>query len=107
MNSGTLDNFIIGGDFNSHLKSWGSDKRSDIFNDYIMLNDLTIINDPVIPYTYREGDRYGTPDFTLSGQHVLNKINHWTVLLENNSDSYHLYITFSIILTLIENTFYR
>ena len=104
------DNLIIGGDFNSHLTSWGyshSDDWGEILLDYIALNDLTILNDPEVPYTYREGNKIGTPDFTLGGINVLEFLDSWLVLDTINSDSDHLFVYFTLNLKSLENKNFR
>ena len=72
-----------------------------------MLNDLTILNDPDAPYTFREGNKVGTPDFTLGGGQILDILNSWQVLDTTNSDSDHLHIYFTLNLKVTKNNNFR
>lgn len=89
----------MGGDFNAHLKDWGyarNNVRGEILLDYLSLNELTIINDPTIEYTFKANKKKGTPDLTLSGNKICQYIDGWSTDMQHDSLSDHLYINFGL-----------
>lgn len=95
-------NFILAGDFNAHHLNWGSKDiniRGDALMDWILANDLDIINHGGLPTRCRNWTNPLEPrthiDLTISNSNITHKINNWFVD-HNDSLSDHKAIKFSI-----------
>lgn len=78
----TCDKLLVGGDFKVPLLSFGytrEDERSEVFQDYLMISNLRILNDPGAPQSYVQDERKGRPDLTLADVDVFQFLDGWSV----------------------------
>lgn len=90
---------LIGGDLNVHLKAMGyarEDARTDTLLDFIMANNLFILNDPDSDYTWLVDERKNRPDLTLGGTDVCNNLASWSVDTKIFSFSDHRFTIFKL-----------
>lgn len=90
-------NLIITGDFNAHLRVWGSSdicSRGNLVLEFMGALNLITRNDGKTP-TWVRGQLQSFLDSTRVSTHMICRMNHWEVL-EAKTLSDHLYIHFTI-----------
>ncbi|GBN02554.1 hypothetical protein AVEN_89521-1 [Araneus ventricosus] len=88
---------FIGADLNGHHAFWGyrdNDTRGNNLLDFVLANDLFILNKPDAPPTYQRNQSMGWPDISLSCNTLALKSPSWEVL-DTPSASDHSYILIS------------
>lgn len=88
---------IFGCDANAHNQNWGgekTDKRGEEMQDFVVENDLTILNTGFKP-TYCTARSKSFIDLTIVTNFIADEINDWRVD-DDLSHSDHNYIKFSI-----------
>lgn len=89
---------VITGDFNAAAAEWGSSRtcrRGAALLEWIIGNDLVVVNDGRIPTFHRRGQE-SYIDLTLCTERTLDRIERWKVHEERESLSDHRYISFQI-----------
>lgn len=97
---------IVVGDFNAKGTLWGSgfyDKRGEIVMEWLASDQLVMINDGAHP-TFVRGNYGSHLDLTIAKQNIAAKIKNWQVLVDLESLSDHLYITFEVDFGLTDTT---
>ncbi|KAF8791598.1 putative 115 kDa protein in type-1 like protein [Argiope bruennichi] len=102
------EKIIIGADLNRHNTIWvyrSNDNRGNEVLDFILANNLYILNKSDAPPTFQRNNSIGWPDLTLCSQSIIDYSINWEVL-EDISLSDHRYIQTTIAST-IANQFYK
>ncbi|GBM71860.1 hypothetical protein AVEN_229358-1 [Araneus ventricosus] len=102
------EKIIIGADLNGQNTLWGyrsNDNRGKDILDFILANNLNIINKPDALPTFQRNNSVGWTDLTLCSQSLINSSINWEVL-EEISLSDHRYIETTIAST-VANQFYK
>ncbi|GBN13675.1 hypothetical protein AVEN_140050-1 [Araneus ventricosus] len=102
------EKIIIGAELNGHNTLWGyrsNDNRGKDILDFILANNLNIINKPDALPTFQRNNSVGWPDLTLCSQSLIDSSINWEVL-EEISLSDHRYIETTIAST-VANQFYK
>ncbi|GBN76135.1 hypothetical protein AVEN_79772-1 [Araneus ventricosus] len=102
------EKIIIGADLNIHNTLWGygsNDNRGKDILDFILANNLNIINKPDALPTFPRNNSVGWPDLTLCSQSLIDSSINWEVL-EEISLSDHTYKGTTIAST-VTNQFYK
>ncbi|KAF8777628.1 Delta and Notch-like epidermal growth [Argiope bruennichi] len=102
------EKIIIGADLNGHNTLWGyrsNDNRGNEVLDFILANNLYILNKSDAPPTFQRNNSIGWPDLTLCSQSIIDSSINWEVL-DDISLSDHRYIQTTIAST-IANQFYK
>ncbi|GBM08829.1 hypothetical protein AVEN_57390-1 [Araneus ventricosus] len=102
------EKIIIGADLNGHNTFWGyrsNDNRGKDILDFILANNLNIINKPDALPAFQRNISVGWPDLTLCSQSLIDSSINWEVL-EEISLSDHRYIETTIAST-VANQFYK
>ncbi|GBO01016.1 hypothetical protein AVEN_151532-1 [Araneus ventricosus] len=102
------EKIIIGADLNGHNTLWGyrsNDNRGKDILDFILANNLNIINKPDALPTFQRNSSVGWPDLTLCSQSLIDSSINWEVL-EEISLSHHKYIE-TTIASAVANQFYK
>ncbi|GBM78644.1 Vitamin K-dependent gamma-carboxylase [Araneus ventricosus] len=102
------EKIIIGADLRGHNTLWGyrsNDNRGKDILDFILANNLNIINKPGALPTFQKNNSVGWPDLTLYSQSLIDSSINWEVL-EEISLSDHRYIETTIAST-VANQFYK
>ncbi|GBM50240.1 hypothetical protein AVEN_134803-1 [Araneus ventricosus] len=89
---------IIGADLNGHNTLWGyisNDNRGKDILDFILANNLNIINKPDALPSFQRNNSVGWPDLPLCSQSLIDSSINWEVL-EEISLSDHRYIETTI-----------
>lgn len=89
---------ILGGDVNAHHASWGcksTDKRGEILADFILEENLVLLNQGSKPTFEPENGKGKIIDLTLATPGIGNKIFGWKVV-DKDSFSDHKLIQFSL-----------
>ncbi|GBO44422.1 hypothetical protein AVEN_149978-1 [Araneus ventricosus] len=104
----SAEKIIIGADLNGHNTLWGyrsnGNRGKDIL-DFILANNLNIINKPNALPTFQRNNSVGWPDLTLCSQSLIESSINWEIL-EEISLSDHRYIETTIAST-VTNQFYK
>ena len=102
LNSYPNENILIVADSNSKSPLWNSrktDARGELLEELIMANNLTILNQPGNPPTYRNrAGAFSNIDVTLATTNLANRVKYWKVE-DGQISSDHNIITFKISLT--------
>lgn len=89
---------LLAGDFNARHPLWGDrliDQKGEDMIDFILLNDLDIINPEDSPPTFISTRGRSWIDLTMSSHNLTDFVSNWEVVTtENGSD--HRYITYNL-----------
>lgn len=89
---------IIGGDFNTKSRTWGSkvtNDRAQILEDFIEANGLVIINTGNVP-TFQNANGSSIIDITLASTRISGQIRDWSVITDDENMSNHRTIKFKL-----------
>ncbi|GBL90743.1 hypothetical protein AVEN_85553-1 [Araneus ventricosus] len=93
------EHILIGADLNVHNTLWGyenNDTRDNDILDFILANDLFILNTPDSPPTYVHHQSRGWPDLTLCSEAIARQSTNWEVLdIPSLSDHNYILTIFS------------
>ncbi|GBM53317.1 Putative protein in type-1 retrotransposable element R1DM [Araneus ventricosus] len=102
------ENILLGADLNGHNTLWGykeNDTRGNNILDFILANELFLLNNPYGPPTYTRNQNQWWPDLTLLSSRIAT-LNPYREVLETPSLSDHKYILTTLTAT-STNSMYR